>query len=575
MILQYSPLAVMLGIGTVFLAVLTVFAGKRLRVPGVLPIFIFFVAATIWSGTYAVALASADLQTNILMNAIAYPAIVTIPVVFLLFILWYTEHDMRPSRLFVALIFVLPVLAVLLVWTNNFHHLYYAGFTSLEGPRGSVIWFFERGPLLWMANAYCLVIIISSLLLLLIRYRTVGAIFRTQIHLLLLAVVLPVFTYILYHLDLGPIPGFDMTPPAFMVSGIALVTATLFFELFSLQPLTYSLLVKTLQDGVVATNREGMVTLMNPAAESLVGATQDTAAGKRLSQVQPELGQLILSSGPETEEIHEISLRSGTANRVFDVRSVVIRPDNGPEEGHVLTLRDVTDRKNAENAVRIANRKLNLLSGIVRHDIRNRLTSLYIYLDLATQGEKPEEIRENLGKIQDSAEGIRSLVDFTQKYQNMGVAVPGWQNIGKLLRKASGLLDTSGIQVIDETQGLEIYADPLVEGVIYNLLDNALRYAKGMTVFRVRYEMSGGTLLLLAEDDGTGVPLGEKGKIFERGFGHNTGLGLYLVREILGITEIPIRETGEPGKGARFEISVPPGHYRFPGDGTDKENSSA
>lgn len=570
MILQYSPLAILLGIGTVFLVILTIFAGKRLRVPGVLPIFVFFVAATIWSGTYAVAMASADLQTNILMNAIAYPAIVTIPVVFLLFILWYTEHDMKPSRLFVALVFVIPVLTVLLVWTNNFHHLYYTGFTGLEGPRGSVIWFFERGPLLWMANAYCLVIILSSLLLLLIRYRTVGAIFRTQIHLLLLAVVLPVFTYVLYHLDLGPIPGFDMTPLAFMVSGTALVTATLFFELFSLQPLTYSLLVKTMQDAVVATNREGVVTLMNPAAESLVGATQDAAAGKRLSQVQPELGQYIPSSGPGTQDIREISLRSGAANRVFDVRSVVIRPDRGPEEGHILTLRDVTDRKNAENAVRIANRKLNLLSGIVRHDIRNRLTTLYIYLDLAAQGETPEEIQGTLVKIQDSAEGIRSLVDFTQKYQNLGVAVPGWQNIGSLLNKAKGLLDTSGIQVIDETNGLEIYADPLVEGVIYNLLDNALRYAKGMTVFRMRYEMTGGTLLLLAEDDGPGVPPGEKGKIFERGFGQNTGLGLYLVREILGITEIPIRETGEPGKGARFEISVPPGHYRFPGEGNDK-----
>ena len=54
-----------------------------------------------------------------------------------------------------------------------------------------------------------------------------------------------------------------------------------------------------------------------------------------------------------------------------------------------------------------------------------------------------------------------------------------------------------------------------------------------------------------------------KRRIFERGFGNNTGLGLFLSREILSITDITIRETGEPGKGARFEINVPREKYRI------------
>ncbi|MEI6842441.1 MAG: ATP-binding protein, partial [Methanomicrobiales archaeon] len=69
-------------------------------------------------------------------------------------------------------------------------------------------------------------------------------------------------------------------------------------------------------------------------------------------------------------------------------------------------------------------------------------------------------------------------------------------------------------------------------------------------------------LTITWEDDGTGVSAGEKEKIFERGFGKNTGFGLFLVREILDITSITIRETGEPGQGARFEITVPDGKYR-------------
>jgi len=66
----------------------------------------------------------------------------------------------------------------------------------------------------------------------------------------------------------------------------------------------------------------------------------------------------------------------------------------------------------------------------------------------------------------------------------------------------------------------------------------------------------------VCEDDGTGIPPGEKEKIFERGYGKNTGMGLFLSREILAITGISITGNGEPGKGARFEIRVPPGKFR-------------
>jgi len=70
-------------------------------------------------------------------------------------------------------------------------------------------------------------------------------------------------------------------------------------------------------------------------------------------------------------------------------------------------------------------------------------------------------------------------------------------------------------------------------------------------------------LTILCEDDGVGISAGDKKKLFTRGFGKNTGLGLFLSREIFAITGITITENGEPGKGARFEITVPKGMYRF------------
>jgi signal transduction histidine kinase len=69
--------------------------------------------------------------------------------------------------------------------------------------------------------------------------------------------------------------------------------------------------------------------------------------------------------------------------------------------------------------------------------------------------------------------------------------------------------------------------------------------------------------VIICEDDGIGVPPQNKAQIFTRGFGRDSGLGLFLLREILSITGISIRETGDYGKGARFEMLVPKEDYRL------------
>jgi len=65
------------------------------------------------------------------------------------------------------------------------------------------------------------------------------------------------------------------------------------------------------------------------------------------------------------------------------------------------------------------------------------------------------------------------------------------------------------------------------------------------------------------EDNGNGIAPEDRVHLFTKGFGKNTGLGLFLSREILSITNMEIRETGTYGKGARFEIIVPKGSYRM------------
>ncbi len=110
---------------------------------------------------------------------------------------------------------------------------------------------------------------------------------------------------------------------------------------------------------------------------------------------------------------------------------------------------------------------------------------------------------------------------------------------------------------------MNIFAEPLIVKVFYNLMDNAIRYGGKITTIRFFVEEIRDNLVLVCEDDGVGVMVDEKEMVFKRGFGKNTGMGLFLAREILFITGITVTETGELGKGARFEITVPKGAWRF------------
>ncbi|MCX6690901.1 MAG: sensor histidine kinase, partial [Methanoregula sp.] len=111
--------------------------------------------------------------------------------------------------------------------------------------------------------------------------------------------------------------------------------------------------------------------------------------------------------------------------------------------------------------------------------------------------------------------------------------------------------------------GLEIYSDPLIDRVFYNLIDNTVKHSKTFTRISFSCQEKPDGLILICEDDGVGIPPGQKVHIFDRVVGGVGKFGLFFVREFLDMSGMTIIENGEPGKGARFEITVPKGMYRY------------
>ena len=153
-----------------------------------------------------------------------------------------------------------------------------------------------------------------------------------------------------------------------------------------------------------------------------------------------------------------------------------------------------------------------------------------------------------------------------------GNSEPAWQrDCRTLVDIAAKETHLGQVKVINDLpDGLEVFADPLITKVYNNLMDNAVRYGGKITTIRFSVMESDDDQVIVCEDDGYGVVAEDKEKIFERGHGKkNEELGLFRSREILAITGITIIENGTSGKGARFEIRVPNGMYRFTGTKTE------
>ena len=217
----------------------------------------------------------------------------------------------------------------------------------------------------------------------------------------------------------------------------------------------------------------------------------------------------------------------------------------------------------SQQAFVVANKKLKLLSSITRHDIRNQLTALLAYIELSKITVQDPELKKIIDKEEIAANNILHQIEFTKTYEDIGVKTPQWQNVAQQLSHLSAPLEQAGVQISVSTGDLQVYADPLLEKVFENLIDNSLRHGEHVHTIEVRYEKRDTGLVLMYKDDGAGVPDKDKQKIFEKGFGKNTGLGLFLTREILSITGLSIRECGLFGSGVLFEILVPDGSFQF------------
>jgi PAS domain S-box-containing protein len=251
----------------------------------------------------------------------------------------------------------------------------------------------------------------------------------------------------------------------------------------------------------------------------------------------------------------EIELRNG---RVLDRYTAPVLGKDGKYYGRTWMFRDVTERRRDERALHEANRKLNLLSSITRHDINNQLLVLSSNLTLLEYRNLEGQAGSYLNRAMKAAERISNMIQFTREYQDIGVRAPVWHNIRSLLDRTMSDVRVEGVRIVNDVpKDLEVFADPLISKVFHNLMQNAIQHGGDVTTLRFWLEEVDGVFMVICQDDGVGISPEMRGKLFTKGAGTGQGFGLFLCREILAITRIAITEEGLPGEGAKFVLTMP------------------
>jgi PAS domain S-box-containing protein len=317
--------------------------------------------------------------------------------------------------------------------------------------------------------------------------------------------------------------------------------------------LPVAIFMKDLKDGKYVAWNKASEQIFEKSGTEVIGRTdKEVFSQKMVSFIEKEDKEVMLNR----VIIRNKKIESGT--RGYRIIHMIIVPifDSSNTMRYILgTGEDLTEET--------LNMKIDLIFSITRREILDQLSVIVSHLERAQLKASPEAMQTFFSKTIASIEAIRNQMAFARSLQDIGIISPAWQSVKNVFWSAFSLVPASNIDIHVDVDDIELYADPLLPRVFYNLIVNSVQHGEHhLTKIRLSARESGDSLVLIYEDNGTGIPSTEKEKIFEFGYGKKTGLGLFLTREILGYSGMMISETGEPGKGARFEIVVPKNKFR-------------
>ncbi len=344
--LQYTPFVFPLLISAALSAWLALYCWKHRPTDGAIPLATLMLGVAVWSVGEAGRLVSTVPSASFIWTRVRYLGIVLVPGAWLAFALEYTGQAKWLTARNIALMAVEPAAILVLVWTNQFHHLIW-GPMGMESYGSLSVWRASHGGLFWVHAAYSYLLLLIGTFLLTRALIHSPRLYSAQAGILVLGAILSVVANALSLVGLNPLP-LDPTPLAFALGGLALVWDVLRFRLFDIVPVARSTVVESMGDGMLVLDPENRVVDINPAARDIIGHPTSEIVGQPIDRVLANRPDLIEHLRDGEGRHAEITVGEGGSRRDYDVLISPLQDRRGRIGGRLVVLHDISGIMKAE-----------------------------------------------------------------------------------------------------------------------------------------------------------------------------------------------------------------------------------
>ncbi|MBK9713509.1 MAG: response regulator [Kouleothrix sp.] len=585
-------LGVIVGSGLVS-GFLAIFAWRHRGVRGATTLAALMLAVMVWTLAYAPDLSSHDLASKVFWSKVEYMGIVAVPVAWLAFALQFTGHErwLRPRA--IALLALPSLLTLPLVWTNEAHGLIWRSVSLVPGPEFDG-WNAVYGPAFWLFTAYSYVLLLVGAALLLWTIFRAPSLFRGQGGAILIGTLGPWLGNLLYNSGIDPLPGVELTPITFAITGVAFGWAIFHWRLLDVVPVARDTVFDSMSDGVITLDVQSRVVDTNRAACEIFGWERNRVIGQPSSLLFAGYPALRLRYQQNVDVREEIVVGAGAEQRTFHLRISPLQRRPGVLAGRLVVIRDITAFKQAEQAhyqakvaAESANHAKSAFLAAMSHEIRTPMNGVIGMAGLLLDTDLTAQQREFARIIRDSGDSLLRIINDILDFSKIEADQLELDNHPALLHECvESALDLVTARTIEKGLDLTYQIDAGVPAaidadstrlhqILVNLLGNAVKFTeRGEVALSVvarspEQDTAPGEgwheLHFAVRDTGIGIPPERMEQLFlsfsqgdasiTRRYG-GTGLGLAISKRLAELMGGTMWAESQVGQGSTFHFTI-------------------
>ena len=535
-----------------------------------------------WSLSYGFELSSTTLEQMLFWQNIEYLVIVLIPAFWLLFILKFTGRDRYINTKNFIWIIIIPIITLLLVWTNNFHHLYFKT-VSIDSSGSFPLLKLEFGVWYFVYTTYFYILLALGVVMLINKYRNSDPLFKRHNLIILLAAFIPWFANLVYFFGFRPMGHIDITPFAFVITMFMLSVGFIRFRLLDIIPIAREKVLEAMKEGLIVMDYLDRIVDLNREIKLILSISGESLIGKNIDSIlpnQPELLEYII--GRKDGRL-KIELQRNGYPIFLDVSITAFFEKKNTYNGLIILTRDITEQVGIENQFRIQSEQLiatnklkDRLFSIIAHDLRGPLINLNEVIKMMNSGIiSNAEFKLFIPKLSNNISYTTGLLEnllFWSRSQLQGEIIkPLYFNFkgitDNIIRLFENVIKEKEITTENNLDPFSmVYADmDMIQLIVRNLLSNAIKFSKRGGSIEITSIIKGKDFIMCISDSGVGISLQNQSMLFEqetfttRGTNNEegTGLGLLLCKDFIEKNSGKIWVESEIGVGTKFFVQIP------------------